>query len=130
MPCQSDREQAGNAVRGFSGTLCAYFGTFLPIRSHFVVPGRLPIRAKNKDGSVRLVGLSGGVQINEPVSQVNSPASAKAAAPITAAAGIVRTHATTIRLATFQRTAAALRDAPTPMIAPTMVCVVETGTPR
>src|SRR3546814_17908789 len=34
-----------------------------------------------------------------------------------------------ILLATFQRTADSRRDAPTPMIAPVMVWVVETGTP-
>ena len=32
--------------------------------------------------------------------------------------------------ATFQRTADNLREAPTPTIAPVMVCVVETGMPK
>src|SRR3546814_7227973 len=32
-------------------------------------------------------------------------------------------------LATFHRTADSRRDAPTPMIAPVIVCVVDTGTP-
>src|SRR5258706_90164 len=44
--------------------------------------------------------------------------------------GIVSTHAQTIRPATPQRTADALVTEPTPTIAPVMVCVVETGTPR
>ena len=48
---------------------------------------------------------------------------------ISAAAGMVITQATTMRCATFQRTAAARRAAPTPTIAPVIVCVVETGTP-
>src|SRR4051812_26944216 len=39
------------------------------------------------------------------------------------------TQAYTIELATFQRTAEARRAAPTPTMAPVMVCVVETGTP-
>src|SRR6266852_2868848 len=46
-----------------------------------------------------------------------------------AAAGIVITQAYTIELATFQRTAETRRAAPTPTMAPVMVCVVETGTP-
>jgi hypothetical protein len=36
----------------------------------------------------------------------------------------------TMLVATFQRTADTLRAAPTPMIDPVMVCVVETGTPK
>src|SRR3954447_25565230 len=44
-------------------------------------------------------------------------------------AGNVTIQATTILLATFQRTADTLRAAPTPTIAPVMVCVVDTGTP-
>src|SRR3546814_18404455 len=51
------------------------------------------------------------------------------AAEITAAAGNVTTQATTMLLATFHRTADSRRDAPTPMIAPVIVCVVDTGTP-
>jgi hypothetical protein len=47
-----------------------------------------------------------------------------------AAAGIVTIHATTIRLATFQRTDETLRAAPTPMMQPVIVWVVETGMPR
>ena len=43
--------------------------------------------------------------------------------------GIVSTHAQTIRPATPQRTAESLRVAPTPMIAPVMVWVVDTGIP-
>src|SRR5216684_7573930 len=46
-----------------------------------------------------------------------------------AAAGMVITQAYTIELATFQRTAETRRAAPTPTMAPVMVCVVETGTP-
>ena len=44
-------------------------------------------------------------------------------------AGSVTTQATTMLPATPQRTAEARRAAPTPMIAPVMVCVVDTGTP-
>src|SRR3954464_16100177 len=47
-----------------------------------------------------------------------------------AEAGIVITQAYTIELATFQRTAERRRAAPTPTMAPVMVWVVETGTPR
>ena len=43
--------------------------------------------------------------------------------------GMVSTHAHTMRPATPQRTAENLRVAPTPMIAPVMVCVVDTGMP-
>src|ERR1700754_3610793 len=43
---------------------------------------------------------------------------------------MVMTQAYTIELATFQRTAETRRAAPTPTIAPVMVWVVETGTPR
>ena len=49
---------------------------------------------------------------------------------MSAAAGKVSTHATTMLWATFQRTAAVRRAAPTPTMAPVMVCVVETGTPN
>src|SRR5512132_648612 len=49
---------------------------------------------------------------------------------MTAAAGMVRTQAQTIRPATPQRTADSRRVEPTPTIAPVMVWVVETGTPR
>ena len=51
-------------------------------------------------------------------------------APISAAAGMVRIQATTTLLATFHRTAATLRAAPTPTIAPVIVWVVETGMPK
>ena len=51
-------------------------------------------------------------------------------AAISAAAGIVRIQAQTIRPATPQRTADSRLIEPTPMIAPVMVCVVLTGTPR
>ena len=44
--------------------------------------------------------------------------------------GIVRTHAHTIRPAMPHRTAESRAYDPTPMIAPVMVCVVLTGTPR
>ena len=47
-----------------------------------------------------------------------------------AAAGIVRIHAQTMRPATPQRTADRRRIDPTPMIAPVIVWVVLTGTPR
>ena len=45
-------------------------------------------------------------------------------------AGNVMIHAITILLAIFQRTAETFLAAPTPMIAPVTVCVVETGMPR
>ncbi len=44
--------------------------------------------------------------------------------------GIVRIQAQTIRPATPQRTAESRRVAPTPTIAPVIVCVVLTGTPK
>ncbi len=47
-----------------------------------------------------------------------------------AAAGMVSTHATTMLPATPQRTADIRLIAPTPMIAPLIVWVVLTGTPR
>ena len=47
-----------------------------------------------------------------------------------AAAGIVRIQAQTIRPATPHRTADSRLIDPTPMIAPVIVCVVLTGTPR
>src|SRR6185503_14717760 len=50
-------------------------------------------------------------------------------AAINAAAGIVRTQAQTILPATPHFTADSLRVAPTPTIAPVMVCVVDTGVP-
>src|SRR5436305_473432 len=45
------------------------------------------------------------------------------------APGIVSTHAHTTRPATPHRTAESRRDAPTPTIAPVIVCVVDTGMP-
>src|SRR5258707_2691862 len=51
----------------------------------------------------------------------------KVPAPIRAEIGIVRTHAQTMRPATPQRTAERRRVAPTPTIAPVMVCLVDTG---
>src|SRR5438874_2250858 len=48
---------------------------------------------------------------------------------VTAEAGMVRIHAQTIRPATPQRTAEKRWIAPTPMIAPLIVCVVLTGMP-
>jgi 8-oxo-dGTP pyrophosphatase MutT (NUDIX family) len=53
-----------------------------------------------------------------------------AAAAISAVAGSVSTHATTMLWAIFQRTAEVRRAAPTPTIAPVIVWVVETGTPN
>ena len=50
-------------------------------------------------------------------------------APTAAAAGIVSTHAHTICRATPQRTADSRRVAPTPTIAPVIVCVVLMPTP-
>src|SRR3954454_14931629 len=44
-------------------------------------------------------------------------------------AGRVITQATTMLLATPQRTAETRRAAPTPTMAPVIVCVVDTGTP-
>ena len=43
---------------------------------------------------------------------------------------MVRIHAQTIRPATFQRTERRRRREPTPMIAPVIVWVVETGIPK
>ena len=43
---------------------------------------------------------------------------------------MVMTQAKTMLVVTFQRTAETRRAAPTPMIAPVMVWVVETGMPR
>src|SRR5205085_10886910 len=50
-------------------------------------------------------------------------------AAIKPAHGMVKTHAQTIRDAKPQRTAETRLDSPTPIIAPVMVCVVETGMP-
>ena len=50
--------------------------------------------------------------------------------PMSAAAGMVRIQAQTIRPATPQRTADSRRVEPTPTIAPVMVCVVDTGMPN
>src|SRR3954469_22814486 len=50
-------------------------------------------------------------------------------APIQAAAGNVRTQATTMLPATPQRTAESRLAAPEPTTAPVMVCVVESGKP-
>ena len=47
----------------------------------------------------------------------------------TAEAGMVRTQAHTMRVATPQRTAEIRLVVPTPMIAPVIVCVVLTGIP-
>jgi len=55
---------------------------------------------------------------------------ANASAAMIAAAGMVSTHAQTIFVATPQRTADSRCVAPTPMIAPVMVWVVDTGMPR
>ena len=46
-----------------------------------------------------------------------------------AVAGMVKTQATTMLLATLQRTDEGLRAAPTPMMQPVIVCVVDTGMP-
>ena len=54
----------------------------------------------------------------------------QAIAAMKADAGIVNTHAQTIFPATPQRTADIFLDAPTPTMAPVMVCVVDTGIPR
>ncbi len=53
----------------------------------------------------------------------------KTTAATAAEAGMVNTHAQTIRRATPQRTADNRCTAPTPMIAPVMVWVVLTGIP-
>jgi len=50
-------------------------------------------------------------------------------AAISAEQGTVITHAQSTLLATLQRTAESRRVAPTPMIAPVIVCVVLTGIP-
>ena len=58
-------------------------------------------------------------------------ATGKEAAGATAAlTGIVRTQAHMIRTVTPHRTAETRRLEPTPMIAPLITCVVETGSPR
>ena len=49
---------------------------------------------------------------------------------MSAAAGMVSTQAQTMRPATPQRTADSRRVEPTPTIAPVIVCVVLTGTPK
>src|SRR5580692_4430987 len=54
----------------------------------------------------------------------------KRIAPSRAAPGMVRTQAKTMRRVTPQRTAERRRDAPTPTMAPVMVCVVLTGMPK
>jgi hypothetical protein len=54
----------------------------------------------------------------------------KKKAPTNAAAGSVTTRATTMLLTMFQRIAETRRAAATPMIAPVIVCAVQTGTPR
>src|SRR6185312_16017278 len=51
-------------------------------------------------------------------------------AEMNADAGMVRIHAQTMRPATPQRTADSRLIEPTPMMAPVIVCVVLTGTPR
>lgn len=51
-------------------------------------------------------------------------------AAMNAAAGIVRTHAQTMRPATPHFTAEKRFAKPTPTIEPVMVCVVETGMPK
>ena len=53
----------------------------------------------------------------------------KTAADTAADAGMVMIHAQTMRPATPHRTARLPRVAPTPTMAPVMVCVVETGMP-
>jgi hypothetical protein len=55
--------------------------------------------------------------------------SQKEIAAIVAAAGIVNIQAQTIRPATPHFTAESRRVAPTPTIAPVIVCVVDTGVP-
>jgi hypothetical protein len=55
--------------------------------------------------------------------------SQKATADTNAAAGMVKAQAQTILVATPQRTAESLWVAPTPTIAPVIVCVVLTGMP-
>src|SRR6516162_9069782 len=54
----------------------------------------------------------------------------KRAAPNRAAPGMVRIQAQTMRRVMPQRTAERRRVAPTPTIAPVMVCVVLTGIPK
>jgi len=51
-------------------------------------------------------------------------------AAIAALAGIVRIHAQTICPATPQRTEEMRCAAPTPLMAPVIVCVVDTGIPK
>ena len=51
-------------------------------------------------------------------------------APIKAAPGIVAIQANTILRVIPHRTAVSLREAPTPTIAPVIVCVVLTGMPK
>ena len=56
--------------------------------------------------------------------------SKKVPAPTIAAPGIVRNHPLTIDIAKSQWTLRGLRMAPTPLIAPVITCVVDTGIPR
>src|ERR1700674_1860644 len=65
----------------------------------------------------------------ETQNQNNRCPAHQAIAEMNAAQGMVRIQATTMFSATPQRTAESLLTAPTPIIAPVMVCVVETGTP-
>ena len=53
----------------------------------------------------------------------------KETAEMSAASGMVSTHAQTMLPATPHLTADSRRVAPTPTMAPVMVCVVETGMP-
>src|SRR5687768_10706375 len=65
----------------------------------------------------------------EGTSHFNTATIPYVTAAMNADAGIVMIQATTIELAMFHRTADTRRAAPTPMMAPVMVCVVDTGIP-
>src|ERR1035441_7947566 len=67
-------------------------------------------------------GLSHALGLNSRISQ-------KASMATVADAGMVRTQAHTMRVATPQRTAERRCVVPTPTIAPVIVCVVLTGIP-
>src|SRR5581483_2987861 len=76
----------------------------------------------------RLCGGPSGYECHKPVRASQVPAH-QLAAEINAAQGIVTIQAMTMLPATPQRTAEARCAEPTPMIAPVIVCVVETGIP-
>ena len=90
--------------------------------SQFQPRGLVPASSREPGGQVdvdvKLLG-SAHQQVQQPVTQAETSAEA----------GIVTTHAHTMRRATPQRTAESRVVVPTPMMAPVIVCVVLTGMP-